>query len=91
MNPCQPLQPLIKVASGGEISRIALAMTLSTARKIETPAIIFDEIDVGVSGSTAALMGRLLRQLAASRQVLCITYLPQVVACDINIFYLKTK
>jgi len=50
VNPGQPLQPLIKVASGGEISRIALAMMLSTARKMEIPAVIFDEIDVGVSG-----------------------------------------
>ncbi len=58
MNPCQPLQPLIKVVSGGEISRITLAMMLSTARNIETTAFIFYEIDVGVSGSTAALIGR---------------------------------
>lgn len=81
VNPGQPLQPLVKVASGGEISRIALAIMVSTARKIETPALIFDEIDVGVSGSTASLMGRLMRQLAESTQVLCITHLPQVAAC----------
>ncbi|AYB49513.1 DNA repair protein RecN [Candidatus Williamhamiltonella defendens] len=91
VNPGQPLQPLIKVASGGEISRIALAMMLSTARKMEIPAVIFDEIDVGVSGSTAALMGRLLRQLAASTQVLCITHLPQVAACGHQHFLFKKQ
>lgn len=65
-NPGQPLQPLAKVASGGELSRIALAIQVITARKMETPALIFDEVDVGISGPTAAIVGRLLRQLGES-------------------------
>ena len=56
-NPGQPLQPIAKVASGGELSRIALAIQVITARKMETPALIFDEVDVGISGPTAAVVG----------------------------------
>ncbi|CAI0884646.1 DNA repair protein RecN [Serratia entomophila] len=80
-NPGQPLQPLAKVASGGELSRIALAIQVITARKMETPALIFDEVDVGISGPTAAIVGRLLRQLGESTQVMCVTHLPQVAGC----------
>lgn len=80
-NPGQPLQPLTKVASGGELSRIALAIQVITARKMETPALIFDEVDVGISGPTAAIVGRLLRQLGESTQVMCVTHLPQVAGC----------
>lgn len=65
-NPGQPLQPIAKVASGGELSRIALAIQVITARKMETPALIFDEVDVGISGPTAAVVGKLLRQLGES-------------------------
>ncbi len=77
-NPGQPLQPLAKVASGGELSRITLAIQVIAARKMETPALIFDEIDAGISGQTAAVVGSLLRQLGASTQVICVTHLPQV-------------
>ena len=80
-NPGQPLQPIAKVASGGELSRIALAIQVITARKIETPALIFDEVDVGISGPTAAVVGKLLRQLGESTQVMCVTHLPQVAGC----------
>ncbi|WP_419246096.1 DNA repair protein RecN [Serratia sp. NFX21] len=80
-NPGQPLQALAKVASGGELSRIALAIQVITARKMETPALIFDEVDVGISGPTAAIVGRLLRQLGESTQVMCVTHLPQVAGC----------
>ncbi|AKA38022.1 DNA repair protein RecN [Yersinia ruckeri] len=80
-NPGQPLQPLAKVASGGELSRIALAIQVITARKMDTPALIFDEVDVGISGPTAAIVGRLLRQLGESTQVMCVTHLPQVAGC----------
>lgn len=80
-NPGQPLQPLGKVASGGELSRIALAIQVITAKKMETPAMIFDEVDVGISGPTAAVVGRLLRQLGESTQVMCVTHLPQVAGC----------
>lgn len=77
-NPGQPIQPITKVASGGELSRIALAIQVLTAQKMETPALIFDEIDVGISGSTAAKVGNLLRELGQSTQVITVTHLPQV-------------
>ncbi|WP_392566084.1 DNA repair protein RecN [Utexia brackfieldae] len=77
-NPGQPLQPIAKVASGGELSRIALAIQVLTAKKIETPVLIFDEIDVGISGPTAAKVGNLLRELGVSTQVITVTHLPQV-------------
>ena len=80
-NPGQPLQAISKVASGGELSRIALAIQVITARKMETPALIFDEVDVGISGPTAAVVGKLLRQLGESTQVMCVTHLPQVAGC----------
>ena len=77
-NPGQPIQPLGKVASGGELSRISLALVVISARKISTPTLIFDEVDVGISGPTAAVVGRLLRQLGESTQVMVVTHLPQV-------------
>ncbi|WP_028108618.1 DNA repair protein RecN [Ferrimonas futtsuensis] len=77
-NPGQPLQPLGKVASGGELSRISLAVQVITARKVATPTLIFDEVDVGISGPTAAVVGRMLRTLGESTQVFCVTHLPQV-------------
>lgn len=80
-NPGQPLQALSKVASGGELSRIALAIQVITAHKMDTPALIFDEVDVGISGPTAAVVGRMLRQLGESTQVMCVTHLPQVAGC----------
>ncbi|WP_142502441.1 DNA repair protein RecN [Klebsiella sp. 2680] len=86
-NPGQPLQPIAKVASGGELSRIALAIQVITARKMETPALIFDEVDVGISGPTAAIVGKLLRQLGESTQVMCVTHLPQVAGCGHHHFF----
>ncbi len=77
-NPGQPIQPLGKVASGGELSRISLAIVVISARKVSTPTLIFDEVDVGISGPTAAVVGRLLRQLGESTQVMVVTHLPQV-------------
>ena len=74
----QPLQPLAKVASGGELSRISLAIQVITAERIATPTLIFDEVDVGNSGPTASVVGRLLRELGRSTQVLVVTHLPQV-------------
>jgi DNA repair protein RecN (Recombination protein N) len=77
-NPGQPLQPIAKVASGGELSRISLAIQVITAQKVQTPSLIFDEVDVGISGPTAAVVGKMLRTLGESTQVLCVTHLPQV-------------
>lgn len=77
-NPGQPLQALAKVASGGELSRISLAIQVITAQKVQTPSLIFDEVDVGISGPTASVVGKMLRKLGESTQVLCVTHLPQV-------------
>ncbi|MCC5879467.1 MAG: DNA repair protein RecN [Idiomarina sp.] len=79
-NPGQPLQSLQKVASGGELSRISLAIQVITANRANTPTLMFDEVDVGVSGPTAATVGRLLRELGERTQVICVTHLPQVAA-----------
>ncbi|CAB0149571.1 DNA repair protein RecN [Pseudidiomarina piscicola] len=79
-NPGQPLQALAKVASGGELSRISLAIQVITAAQMTTPTLMFDEVDVGVSGATAATVGKLLRQLGKDNQVICVTHLPQVAA-----------
>ncbi|USD65829.1 DNA repair protein RecN [Vibrio sp. SCSIO 43136] len=80
-NPGQPLQPIAKVASGGELSRISLAIQVITAQKVDTPSLIFDEVDVGISGPTAAVVGKMLRTLGESTQVMCVTHLPQVAGC----------
>lgn len=80
INPGQALEAMSKVASGGELSRISLAMQVILADKIVTPTLIFDEVDVGISGPTAAMVGRKLQQLAKNTQVICVTHLPQV-AC----------
>ncbi|QTO55026.1 DNA repair protein RecN [Duffyella gerundensis] len=90
-NPGQPVQALSKVASGGELSRIALAIQVITARKMETPALIFDEVDVGISGPTAAVVGKMLRQLGESTQVMCVTHLPQVAGCGHQHFYVSKE
>ena len=79
-NPGQPLQPLSRVASGGELSRISLALQVATIGSGQIPTLIFDEVDVGIGGSVAEIVGRLLRELGATRQVFCVTHLPQVAA-----------
>jgi DNA repair protein RecN (Recombination protein N) len=73
-------RPLAKVASGGEISRISLAIQVVTSQAARVPTLIFDEVDVGIGGGVAEVVGRLLRELGAERQVLCVTHLPQVAA-----------
>jgi DNA repair protein RecN (Recombination protein N) len=79
-NPGMPLQPLSKVASGGELSRISLAIQVATISCGSTPTLIFDEVDVGIGGGVAEIVGQMLRTLAANRQILCVTHLPQVAA-----------
>jgi len=79
-NPGQPLKSLSKVASGGELSRISLAIQVIAVEDDLVPTLIFDEVDVGIGGSVAEIVGRQLRQLAQHRQVICVTHLPQVAA-----------
>ncbi len=79
-NPGQPLKPLNKVASGGELSRISLAIQVITAQNGRIPTLIFDEVDVGIGGAVAEIVGQQLQALSQTRQVLCVTHLPQVAA-----------
>lgn len=79
-NPGQPLKPLAKVASGGELSRISLSIQVKAAEQVRIPTLVFDEVDVGIGGRVAEIVGYLLRDLASHRQVLCVTHLPQVAA-----------
>ncbi len=81
LNPGQPPKPLAKVASGGELSRISLAIQVICAEKSSIPTLIFDEVDVGIGGGVAEIVGRLLRRLGERGQVLCVTHLAQVAAC----------
>lgn len=74
-------RPLTKVASGGELARISLAIAVITAQITPVPTLIFDEVDSGIGGAVAEVVGRLLRRLGENRQVLCVTHLPQVAAC----------
>lgn len=79
-NPGQSPQTLTKIASGGELSRIGLALQVTTANQNDTQTLIFDEVDVGIGGKTAAIIGQLLQTLGNKIQLLCITHLPQVAA-----------
>jgi DNA repair protein RecN (Recombination protein N) len=79
-NPGQPVQPLIKVASGGELSRISLSIQVISASSETIPTLIFDEVDSGIGGGVAEIVGQKLRALGNDRQVLCVTHLPQVAA-----------
>ena len=80
LNPGEPLRPLADIASGGELSRIMLAVKTVLADEEDTPTLIFDEIDAGISGITADKVGEKLRLIGKSRQVICITHLPQIAA-----------
>ena len=79
-NPGQPPRPLRKVASGGELSRISLAIEVAALGLDAVPTMVFDEVDSGIGGAVADIVGRKLRALGGSRQVLCVTHLPQVAA-----------
>ncbi len=80
-HPGQPLGPLARVASGGELSRIALAIQVVTSEVGHVPTLVFDEVDAGIGGAVAVTVGRLLQALGTRRQVLCVTHLPQVASC----------
>lgn len=89
-NPGEPLMPLEKVLSGGELSRIMLALKCVFAEKDEIPTLIFDEIDTGISGAVAQRVGEKMYQLSKTHQVLCITHLPQIaVLSDYHYFVMK--
>jgi len=77
-NPGQPPKPLVKVASGGELSRVSLAIQVITAQTSTIPTLVFDEVDVGIGGETGDVVGNMLRELGESAQVLCVTHLAQV-------------
>ncbi|HIF18103.1 MAG TPA: DNA repair protein RecN [Cycloclasticus sp.] len=77
-NPGMPASPIGKVASGGELSRISLAIQVVTTQSNTTPTLVFDEVDAGIGGGVAETVGMCLREIAADRQVLCVTHLPQV-------------
>lgn len=79
-NPGQPPRPLRKIASGGELSRISLAIEVATQGQDAVPTMVFDEVDAGIGGAVAAAVGAKLRQLGSGRQVLCVTHQPQVAA-----------
>jgi len=79
-NPGQPPRALARVASGGELSRISLALQVATLNAAHLPCLVFDEVDAGVGGAVAEMVGRQLHALAAAGQVLCVTHLPQVAA-----------
>ena len=79
-NPGQAPLPLNKIASGGELSRISLAIQVVTADTTAVPTLVFDEVDVGIGGGIASIVGSLLRDLSNSAQILCVTHLPQVAA-----------
>jgi DNA repair protein RecN (Recombination protein N) len=80
-NPGQPLRPITKVASGGELSRLSLAIQIIGAKENGVPTMIFDEVDAGISGGVAEIVGKLLHRLAEHRQILCVTHLAQVASC----------
>lgn len=80
VNPGQALEPIVKVVSGGELSRIGLALQVICSKENHIPTMVFDEVDTGISGPTAALVGKLLRKLGNHAQVMCVTHLPQVAA-----------
>ena len=79
-NPGVPAQPIAKTASGGELSRLCLAIQVCNAKAVDTPTLLFDEVDVGIGGSTAQIVGQLLRELGEQVQIICVTHQPQVVA-----------
>lgn len=79
-NPGQSARPLERVASGGELSRISLAIEVVAATRTRVPTLVFDEVDTGIGGGVAEIVGRQLRSLGAAGQSLCVTHLPQVAA-----------
>ena len=90
-NPGQEAKPLIKIASGGELSRISLAIQVITAQTSRTPSLVFDEVDVGIGGGVAKVVGELLRKLGENSQVLCVTHQAQVAGQGHNHFFVSKE
>jgi DNA repair protein RecN (Recombination protein N) len=91
-NPGEDLKPLVRVASGGEISRIMLALKTILAKSERLPLLVFDEIDVGISGRIAQAVGKSLRALAQYHQIIAITHLPQIAGlADLHLSVEKTE
>jgi DNA repair protein RecN (Recombination protein N) len=90
-NPGMEPDSLNKIASGGELSRIGLAIQMITAQRGSTPTLLFDEVDVGIGGATAALVGQMLRKLGERLQVFCVTHQPQVAASAHNHFVVEKQ
>jgi DNA repair protein RecN (Recombination protein N) len=90
-NPGEPLKPLARIASGGEISRVMLALKSVLARAYAVPTLLFDEIDTGIGGQTGTVLGEKLATLARDVQVLCITHLPQIAAKGSRHFFIEKQ
>jgi DNA repair protein RecN (Recombination protein N) len=84
-------RPLERIASGGELSRLALAIAVTTSELGQAPTLVFDEVDSGIGGAVAATVGQMLRRLGGNRQVLCVTHLAQVAACADQHFVVDKK
>jgi DNA repair protein RecN (Recombination protein N) len=87
----EPPRSLARIASGGELSRVMLALKAATAGASEVPTLLFDEVDAGIGGGVAEVVGRKLAQLARGRQVICITHLPQIAACADHHFVVRRR
>ena len=90
-NPGEPMRPLRQIASSGEISRVMLALKTVLAAHDRIPVLVFDEIDANVGGEIARVVGRKLAALGATRQILCITHLPQVASCAAAQFVVRKE
>jgi DNA repair protein RecN (Recombination protein N) len=90
-NPGMMPDTLQKVASGGELSRLSLAIQMITAQRGSTPTLLFDEVDVGIGGATAALVGQMLRKLGEHLQIFCVTHQPQVASCAHHHFLVEKQ
>jgi DNA repair protein RecN (Recombination protein N) len=89
-NPGEPVKPLAQIASGGELSRLLLALKCLFAKKDQVETVIFDEVDAGISGKAAESVSKKIKELAAHHQVICITHLPQI-ASNADEHYLVSK
>jgi len=90
-NAGEPPRPLARIASGGELSRVMLALKTATVGASDVPTFLFDEVDAGIGGAVAEAVGRRLAELGRTRQVVCITHLPQIAACADHHFVVRKR